>query len=919
VLRFSTKEGVLWIQAQLTDNSWLLDESVRLTGGFAFVTWYKGQYAGQFVLTMGGYHPSFQRDGYPQVPRLGFCWSVSDAICIKGESYFALTSEAVMAGGRLEASAQFGPASAHIVFGADGIIYFDPFRYELDVYARISAGVTIDVWIGEITISISIGAQLHLEGPKFHGSATFSVGPVGITVPFGETDQSAKVYLDWPTFTSKYLEVADGGGARAISAMTGAGTLAPGASGGKQDGTADGSAAKPFVVYSEFVLLVTTTVPAASFTAGPHVIRHGGAIIGIAPMNVPNAAPALSFTLRLADPVSGAPTGGDLIASLGAPAVSSGAGFPVGVWGPPQPDDDRKVPSGDTLAAIDGASFAATASITGTLPTPVKYFQVEVGDRKPLPFVPEHGQRAAFITSTGALSEFVTAVPAGQEVPTAERWLAGAGVSKLALASFEADRAAPPLLGSLSEGFLPQVVGPVATEVVAAPPPPAADLTVHPPVAIGVLAGLVASPAVAAQRTTVSKYPQVARAMPADLEAVRARTQLAVPVKLVRQPAGAAQAAGTAIATGASPLTRAARGSVAQVSGRFGAGDAKRRLAGLTAGLGQGPVLAAAGAPPAQPGAQLLRPGELAVLQLPNAGFDTGDGARPRLAVDGDANRVVAMAHGGHVLADAPGSPDGRAVPPGTERLAVLAGAPVTGVCGWHSGQELAYAGWATAVVPGATVTAEGARIARSRDRYRAGWIRGAELVDGAAIVTTRFAGPVTAVAILIDDPLGTEAARGLVLSLDGAQRPVDADGRERPPAVVSLGNRSALVYTVLPDLAERIPRAVSVGVAAQAGWHLAGMLGLEPATAGPDAADAAAADLAGRLARGGIDTVVRPLVDVPAAGGGCGIQWLAPDGAPAPRPAPGPVREPAPRPVPQPAPAPVGIVPAAPAKGVEP
>ena len=40
--RFSTKEGVLWVQAQLTDNSWLLYPDVRLTGGFAFVIWFKG-------------------------------------------------------------------------------------------------------------------------------------------------------------------------------------------------------------------------------------------------------------------------------------------------------------------------------------------------------------------------------------------------------------------------------------------------------------------------------------------------------------------------------------------------------------------------------------------------------------------------------------------------------------------------------------------------------------------------------------------------------------------------------------------------------------------------------------------------------------------------------------------------------------
>ena len=47
--RFSTKEGLLLVQAQLTENSWLLDQSVRLTGGFAFATWWKGPNAGQFV------------------------------------------------------------------------------------------------------------------------------------------------------------------------------------------------------------------------------------------------------------------------------------------------------------------------------------------------------------------------------------------------------------------------------------------------------------------------------------------------------------------------------------------------------------------------------------------------------------------------------------------------------------------------------------------------------------------------------------------------------------------------------------------------------------------------------------------------------------------------------------------------------
>ncbi|HEX7537186.1 MAG TPA: DUF6603 domain-containing protein, partial [Dermatophilaceae bacterium] len=598
VVRFSSKEGVLWIQAQLTDNSWLLHESVRLTGGFAFVTWYKGQYAGQFVLTMGGFHPHFHRDGYPEVPRLGFRWALGDSISIKGENYFALTSEAVMAGGRLEASADFGPAWAHIVFGADGIVYFDPFRFELDIYAHISAGVTIDVWIGEISISISIGAELHLEGPSFRGKATFSVGPVGITVPFGDTAQNAKVYLDWTQFLHKYLEEADPGRARAISAITGGGTRAPGTDGDKQSGTADGSAEKPYVVYPEFELLVKTTIPSTALVSGGAERAHGGAIIGIAPMNVADADTRL--TLTLVDVLDG--THADQLGKL-AVVVNTEGSFPVGVWGTPQADDDRKVPAGDVIKAIDGATFTATASITGTLPTPVNYFQVEVGARKPLPFLTEQAQRTSFLTSASALTSLVTDVPVADELATARGWLAAGGASRIAVAAMESDRAAPPLLGSLGEGFVKHTAGPVDKQVVDAPTVPTADLFVHPPRAIGLLSADLAAPAVASARTTVSQSPDTVRVAPPDLTTLRARTGLAAPVRLQRQTSAVLATGETVVATTV-PLTRAARGAGAAVSGRLGAGDSKARLDSLTTALGQtpgGPQLAGQAAPAPSP------------------------------------------------------------------------------------------------------------------------------------------------------------------------------------------------------------------------------------------------------------------------------------------------------------------------------
>ncbi len=212
--RFSTEEGVIWIQAQLTDNSWLLHESARLTGGFAFVSWFKGPLAGQFVLTLGGFHPSFKRDGYPVVPRLGFNWSVSSNIVIKAEAYFALTSEAIMAGGLFEASATFGPAYASLSFGGNAIVYFDPFRYMADAHARVSAGIRIKTWFGTIRLSFSFGVFVEVAGPEFHGVARIEYGPIDITVRFGNSADVPAVYISWTDFAAKYLELAPGNVAR---------------------------------------------------------------------------------------------------------------------------------------------------------------------------------------------------------------------------------------------------------------------------------------------------------------------------------------------------------------------------------------------------------------------------------------------------------------------------------------------------------------------------------------------------------------------------------------------------------------------------------------------------------------------------------------------------------------------------------
>ncbi len=877
ILRFSTKEGVLWIQAQLTDNSWLLDESVRLTGGFAFVTWFKGPNSGQFVLTLGGYHPQFHRDGYPNVPRLGFNWSVSDAIVIKGENYFALTSEALMAGGMLLASAHFGPAWAEVKFGADGIIYFDPFRYEIDVYASISAGVTIDVWIGEITISVSLGAKLSVSGPKFHGKAEFDVGPVSLTVEFGDSIQSDKIYLTWEQFVRKYLEEASPGVARVLTAIPGKGSLPPGTKGGgaTDTGTADGSIDKPFEVFSEFEITVTTTVPTQFLTVGGNPTEFPPSMtIGVAPVNV-NAANSV-LELKLIDSASK-----DFLTTL-VPDVNTGGSFPVGVWGPAQPDDDRKIPAGDVVNAVDSVRFEAVATLAGTLPKPVKYNQVETGTRKPLPFVTAKAFRTSFLTSAQDLSgRLPAAANAAATFVVAKPWLRQGGYSNTALAALEGELTSPPRLGSLTQDLAKDEMPDPTIELTKPAVTPPIDYKVYSPRAIAVLSSPVLAEIPKARTTVVTSQAGTRVAAP-TMEAVKAQFPMAVAAKLVKLTSAATAQQTTMVATGTVPLTRIARSGVAAIAARHAPADAQSRLNSITNMLGgaarlkdkaAGVAREMAAAVPAS--AEPLRAGEVVVLQMPNAKRDVQSKApRPRFTTQGNA-RVVALAHGSEVLFDGAAA-NGIDVPLRTERIVVLAlgdnAAAVNGLSGWHSGQELAYVGWGSALAAGSLVHAEGARVRNTRQRFRAGWMHAAELVTGTTIVSTRFNAPVHTILVLIDDQLSSNAERGLSLTLDGADRLVDQQGQAVPPIAVIVANRSALIYSVVPTKADAGPVTVSVG--SQAGWHLSGVM------AGDDAPET----LANRIAASGLDSLVGPVV--PGNHGTVKLSWVEGQ-SPAPAPTP--------------------------------
>lgn len=210
---YNSTENILWVEAQLTDASYLFSKSCRLTGGFALVNWFN---TGEFLLSLGGYHPKFKAPSYyPYVPRLGFNWQPINKLTIKGEAYFTICSSAVMLGGGFSASYKSGSLSASFRMGVDVLVVFDPFYYNFSCYIGVS--LRFKTWLG--TVKGSVGADLEIEGPKMRGKARIEISFIEFTVKFGSTSSPGSSKISALEFINKHLrQLPEGSHTQALDA-----------------------------------------------------------------------------------------------------------------------------------------------------------------------------------------------------------------------------------------------------------------------------------------------------------------------------------------------------------------------------------------------------------------------------------------------------------------------------------------------------------------------------------------------------------------------------------------------------------------------------------------------------------------------------------------------------------------------------
>ncbi|MFB5684166.1 DUF6603 domain-containing protein [Paenibacillus terreus] len=185
-------KGFVGITAQITSNSYLFDPDCKLTGDFAFWSWYKGSQQGDFILSAGGYHPQFVVPShYPTLERVSVNWPIQGGT-IKGQSYFALTPSCLMGGGNLELTYGGNNASISLTAYAHVLVEWEPFHFDVAIGVTIKGRARIKMkYVGNVSASFEIGANLELWGTPTGGKVSFGYKSLRLTVGFGKERSGA--------------------------------------------------------------------------------------------------------------------------------------------------------------------------------------------------------------------------------------------------------------------------------------------------------------------------------------------------------------------------------------------------------------------------------------------------------------------------------------------------------------------------------------------------------------------------------------------------------------------------------------------------------------------------------------------------------------------------------------------------------
>jgi len=140
--------------------------------------------APMFALSIGGFHPAFKPPAnFPVLQRLAISFSNSESFRLRAECYFAITSNTLQFGSRMELYAKAAGFSIEGQIGYDVLIQFDPFFFIADFYA------SVQLKRGSHNL-FKVKVEGKLSGPRplhVKGKATFEIFWCDFSVRFEKT------------------------------------------------------------------------------------------------------------------------------------------------------------------------------------------------------------------------------------------------------------------------------------------------------------------------------------------------------------------------------------------------------------------------------------------------------------------------------------------------------------------------------------------------------------------------------------------------------------------------------------------------------------------------------------------------------------------------------------------------------------
>ncbi|MEW2581218.1 DUF6603 domain-containing protein [Streptomyces syringium] len=347
---YRSSTDTLELDAAVTDDSFVLDRNCKLTGGAALRLWFgSSNHPGEFVVSVGGYHPKFEVPAhYPRPAKLGFDWHVSDAVHAWGNCYAALTPHAFMAGIDAGLRGQWGPASIDAGVYANALIEWDPLYFNVEWGGRISGSL--------FGIKAEVSADGTVWGPPVGGFARVKIGPVHVGVNFGAGDPKQRARLTPSEFRDRLLP----GGTKPDGTLASTGVedtkvMTLTATQGLLPTQPSGSTIHDTWAFGvqEFTCQVATAVPLTSVSVNETAIAEGitRKALKIRPMQVEEVSSTM--TIKVNHKASSAP------ARVGAPSNNNDTwgvaldtrGVPAALW------DTEELASGGK-GLVDGYASA---------------------------------------------------------------------------------------------------------------------------------------------------------------------------------------------------------------------------------------------------------------------------------------------------------------------------------------------------------------------------------------------------------------------------------------------------------------------------------------------------------------------------------------------------------------------------------